>query len=171
MDIQLLSCVSSLDLKRKMEYIWTSNKNWSLALAGVAQLVGASSSNWRVVGLIPSQGTSFDSPVQVCMIPAWGMYRRQPINVYFSHPCFSLPLPLSPKAMKKWRVWSNTPSIRMKLSQTLRVSVVHNCMLSEWQLLAWGSGDTMTKEDFSRTSSLSPTSCRWRLWARSVKWS
>lgn len=60
-----------------------------MALAGVAQLIEASSHNWKDAGAIPGQGT----PWVVGLIPGLGVYRRQPTDV-LSHPCFSFSPPL-----------------------------------------------------------------------------
>ena len=58
-----------------------------LALAGMAQLVGALSCSQKVAGLIPSQGI-YLGPVG--LVPSSSMYRRQPTDVSFSQRHFSL---------------------------------------------------------------------------------
>ena len=63
---------------------------FSLALASVAQLIGASSRNQKVAVLIPSQGTYLRS------VPSVGASRRQPVDAYLSRGCLALSLPPSP---------------------------------------------------------------------------
>ena len=89
-------------------------------LAGMAQLVGASSYNWKVAGSIPGQGTclgwGFDpwsghiwSLVWVHTIPDPGAYdpthERQPINV-------SLSLPPS-----LWKQWKKCSHVRIRTTK------------------------------------------------------
>ena len=99
-------------------YFFHLNDHWTLfckisilAVASVAQLVGALSQNGKVEGLIPSQGAflgcEFNSRSRgwVQMISPPGTYGRQPISAFLSHihVYFSFPSCLSSflEAMKK----------------------------------------------------------------------
>ena len=66
----------------KKEKVWHENPGW--ALAGVAQWTECWPVNWRVAGLIPSQGTCLGCGPQL------GACRRQPM--FLSHTDVSLPL-------------------------------------------------------------------------------
>ena len=67
-------------------------QNCKWALAGVAQLAEALSRNWKVADAVPfCKGTESPGP---------GVDWRQPIHASLSHQCFSVPLPLSLKAMQ-----------------------------------------------------------------------
>ena len=84
----------------------------------MAQLVGASSHNRKVVGLISGQGADLG-----CRSDPWSKsghllslvqatYKRQPTDASVSHCCCSVSLPLSLKAMKK------CPRVRIKKNVT-----------------------------------------------------
>ena len=76
-----------------------------VALASVAQLVGASFCNLRIAFDswfdLPTGHGHVQPSLRICTIPSPGTFGRQLVNASLSHKCFSLSLPLSLKAMKK----------------------------------------------------------------------
>ena len=89
------------------------------ALTGVAQLAEHHPTNWKVTGSILHKDTCLR--YRFCL--SQGRYKRQPIDAYLSHWCFSLSLPPSlPLSLKinKWKIFKNC----FRLSKYIHISTL-----------------------------------------------
>ena len=101
--LQLVLCAYSAFKILNTQHNFLSNLclrilSFGSALASVARLVGVSSGNWTVAGLLPSQGTCLDYGFDPCL----GTCRRRSTHVSLSLPPS---LPLSLKSNGKMSSW------------------------------------------------------------------